>query len=135
MSSNSSTADLTELEACGGLVSHSRDGNKDEKLIFRVTVQFLKVISIFINNPLRIYSGADICRKAKLKSGTVYPMLIKLEIGGWLSSELEKIDPRKEGRPKRRLYKITYKGSVEGQKILAEHFPSVPLSFPLVGTS
>ena len=115
--------------------SRAGDGEQGGQLFFRITVQFLKVISIFISNPWREYSGADICRKAKLKSGTVYPMLIKMEVNGWLSSELEKIDPKKEGRPKKRLYKITHKGFTEGQKILAEYFPSVPSNVSLVGAS
>ena len=135
MSSNSSITDTADLDVGGNSVFQPRNSNREEKIIFRITVQFLKIISIFIKDPLKSYSGADICRKAKLKSGTVYPMLIKLEIGGWLSSELEKIDPRKEGRPKRRLYRITYKGSVEGRKILDEHFPSISFSLPLIGTN
>ena len=142
MSSNLGALSTTDREVGGDSaprpgggkpLSQAGDKGRGGQLFFRITVQFLKVISIFISNPWSEYSGADICRRAKLKSGTVYPMLIKMEVNGWLSSELEKIDPKKEGRPKKRLYKITHRGLIEGQKILAEHFPSVPPNVSLVG--
>jgi PadR family transcriptional regulator PadR len=91
----------------------------------RVTVPFLKIFSVFVNNPSEKYSGVDVCKETNLKSGTVYPMLIKLNENGWLTSEWEDIDPKKEKRPQRRFYRITRHGLLSGQKILAEHFPSM----------
>jgi PadR family transcriptional regulator, regulatory protein PadR len=95
----------------------------------KLTVPFLKTITVFINSPSRQYSGADICRETKLFSGTVYPLLYKLEEKGWIKGAWEEIDPHKEGRPKKRLYQITSSGVVHGRKLVTEHFP------PLVQTA
>lgn len=90
----------------------------------RITVPFTKVLSVFISHPKKEYSGADICRETGLKSGTVYPMLLKMTENGWLKNEWENVDPKKVGRPKRRMYVLTEKGSIHGHKILIEHFPN-----------
>lgn len=94
-----------------------------ESLEFKVTVPFLKVLSIFYNDPKQGFAGSDICAKSKLKSGTVYPLLIRLEENGWLESNWEKVDPKIIGRPKKRLYKVTKHGMQHGTKILSEYIP------------
>lgn len=91
----------------------------------RATLSFLKTLAVFVNDPQTRFSGADICRAAKLYSGAVYPLLDKMQENGWLDGEWEKIDPHKEGRPRRHLYHITRKGFVQGKKVLAEHLPEV----------
>lgn len=40
-------------------------------------------------------------------SGTVYPILLRLEQAGWLESEWETADPVLLSRPRRRLYRLT----------------------------
>lgn len=45
-----------------------------------------------------------------LPSGTVHPILARLETVGWLTSRWEDIDPRAEGRPARRYYQLTPDG-------------------------
>jgi DNA-binding PadR family transcriptional regulator len=55
--------------------------------------------------------GFDIMRAAHLPSGTVYPLLRRLEAGGLVRSRWE--DPeraRAEGRPSRRYYEVTAPG-------------------------
>jgi DNA-binding PadR family transcriptional regulator len=52
-------------------------------------------------------SGADIARVTDLASGTLYPILLRLELAGWLESNWEDGDPRELGRPRRRLYWMT----------------------------
>ena len=39
-------------------------------------------------------------------SGTLYPLLARLEAAGWFTSEWEDVDPSEVGRPRRRLYKL-----------------------------
>ena len=46
-------------------------------------------------------------------SGTVYPLLRRLEKVGWLTSLWEDIDPETEGRPKRRIFTLTDTGLSE----------------------
>jgi PadR family transcriptional regulator PadR len=61
--------------------------------------------------------GFEIMRAAHLKSGTVYPLLRRLEAGGLVRSEWEEpADARDEGRPPRRYYAAT----AQGRAALAE---------------
>ena len=74
----------------------------------RITAQTLKVLAVFLSSGKNEeLSGAEISRTAKLASGTLYPILFRLEEAGWLESHWELDDPRKLGRPRRRLYKVT----------------------------
>jgi DNA-binding PadR family transcriptional regulator len=52
--------------------------------------------------------GLSICRDADLGSGTVYPILDRLEDRGWVSSRTES-EPH-PGRPPRRYYALTGQG-------------------------
>ncbi|MBJ7442684.1 MAG: helix-turn-helix transcriptional regulator [Sphingopyxis sp.] len=55
-------------------------------------------------------SGAEIARATRLKSGTLYPLLLRLERAGWLTSEWEREEPAVLGRPRRRFYAVTAVG-------------------------
>jgi len=76
----------------------------------RLTHPTLMVLRAIIANPTQGISGAEISRATKLMSGTLYPILGRLEEAGWLESEWENVDPREVGRPRRRLYMITRAG-------------------------
>lgn len=54
--------------------------------------------------------GFEIMKLTSLASGTVYPLLRRLERSGMVTSSWEDIDPVQEGRPKRRTYEITGDG-------------------------
>jgi PadR family transcriptional regulator, regulatory protein PadR len=86
----------------------------------RVSRQILKVVKMMMETPLTPFSGAEIARAANIGPGTLYPLLQRLENGGWLTSEWEKIDPSEAGRPKRRQYRLTGKGQNEAAKALSE---------------
>lgn len=52
--------------------------------------------------------GYDLCRRAGIKSGTLYPLLIRWETQGWLTAEWR---PSPEpGRPPRHVYRLTAEG-------------------------
>lgn len=53
--------------------------------------------------------GYDIARTAGIKSGTLYPMLIRLEAQGWLEAEWQA--PAEPGRPPRHAYRLTAEGA------------------------
>lgn len=57
------------------------------------------------------FSGAEIARSTKLASGTLYPILMRLEDAGWVESRWEAEDPRELGRPRRRFYQVTGVGA------------------------
>ena len=66
--------------------------------------------------------GVEIGSAAGLPSGTVHPILARLEGVGWLISRWEEIDPRVEGRPARRYYQLTPDGLELAQAALARAY-------------
>lgn len=52
--------------------------------------------------------GYDLARRADLKSGTLYPLLIRLEAQGHLEAEWQ--EPPEPGRPPRHAYRLTAAG-------------------------
>ncbi len=73
----------------------------------RLTSQTLKVLALLTARTEPEMSGADIGRATKLASGTLYPILFRLEQARWVESHCEAEDPEQLGRPRRRLYRIT----------------------------
>lgn len=63
--------------------------------------------------------GLGLCRSTGLASGTVHPILARLEAAGWVTSEWEAIDPHAAGRPQRRYYRLTAEGAASAQAVLA----------------
>jgi len=68
----------------------------------------------------RELSGAEIAKAAKLSSGTLYPILYRLEEVGWLDSRWETGDPSVLGRPRRRYYRITGEGAKRVQRVVSD---------------
>jgi len=73
----------------------------------RLSLQSLRVLDTFLQHPTDELSGADVQRRSGLASGTLYPILLRLESAGWFVSRWENIDPATAGRPRRRLYRLT----------------------------
>lgn len=72
----------------------------------RMTRPTMKVLGAFLSDLNTGLSGADIAKETRLMSGSLYPILRRLEKQGWLSAEWEDIDPKEEGRPRRRFYTL-----------------------------
>jgi DNA-binding PadR family transcriptional regulator len=72
-----------------------------------MTTQTLRVLGAFTTSQPEELSGAEIAKKTGLQSGTLYPILARLEEAEWLESKWEDGDPRELGRPRRRLYTMT----------------------------
>jgi DNA-binding PadR family transcriptional regulator len=92
----------------------------------RITLQGMKVLRCFADDVARELSGADITKAAGLLSGTLYPLLIRFENAGWLTSRWEEDSPVEIGRPKRRLYRITGAGVRMFRNRLEEVMPGDP---------
>lgn len=73
----------------------------------RLSHQTLRVLALLSDRPNESLSGADITRQLNMLSGTVYPILMRLERAGWLKSQWERVDPSDAGRPRKRLYRLT----------------------------
>jgi PadR family transcriptional regulator, regulatory protein PadR len=72
-----------------------------------ITPKMAKVLKVFLEDPAQPRYGFEIMRLTGLASGSLYPMLARLEEAGWLTKGKEHIDPRAEGRPARLNYTIT----------------------------
>jgi DNA-binding PadR family transcriptional regulator len=77
----------------------------------RLSAQALKVLGTLLTPNDSGLSGAEIGRATKLQSGTLYPILLRLEQAGWLKSQWETDSPQELGRPRRRFYKLTGHGA------------------------
>jgi DNA-binding PadR family transcriptional regulator len=86
----------------------------------RLSHQTLRVLRIFLDKQPEEASGSDICKQTRLLSGTLYPILMRLERSGWLKSRWEHVNPRDAGRPRRRLYRLTGLGYNKSSQALAE---------------
>jgi len=77
----------------------------------RITGPTLKVLGALLSSGRIELSGAEIARATNLASGTLYPILFRLERAGWLESRWEEDNPRALGRPRRRFYHLTGVGA------------------------
>ncbi|WP_422734809.1 PadR family transcriptional regulator [Micromonospora sp. WMMD558] len=60
--------------------------------------------------------GLEIIKLTGRPSGSVYPLLDRLERHGWVTSSWEETDRR---GPRRRMYELTADGAREGQRVCA----------------
>ena len=71
--------------------------------------QSIRVLLLLLEEPTAWHYGYEISRRTGLKSGTLYPILIRLADQGWL--ETRWAAPEREGRPARHTYRLTAEGS------------------------
>lgn len=93
----------------------------------RITVPVAKVLSAFLTEPAADRYGLDLMRVTGLPSGTLYPILQRLQDAGWVEAEWEQIDPVEQARPARRYYHLTPTGAESARLALAElHAQTAP---------
>jgi PadR family transcriptional regulator, regulatory protein PadR len=63
--------------------------------------------------------GLQLVKATGRPTGTVYPILARLEDAGWITAEWE-TESNHTG-PRRRLYRLTADGAVEGAKAVEEY--------------
>jgi PadR family transcriptional regulator, regulatory protein PadR len=85
----------------------------------RMSLQTLKVLEEFLENPTDQLSGSEVHRRCGLASGTLYPILLRLEAAGWFVSRWESLDPSAAGCPRRRLYRLTPTGLRRASEVFA----------------
>jgi PadR family transcriptional regulator PadR len=85
----------------------------------RLSHTTLRVLRLFSEQPTSHLSGSEITRQTGMLSGTTYPILMRLERAGWLSSHWEDVDPKFVGRPRRRLYRLTGLGYDKSREAFA----------------
>ena len=91
----------------------------------RMTIPTQLVLRVMLDEPAREMYGLQICEAAGLPSGTIHPILARLERLGWLESRWEDVSPREEGRPRRRYYYWSKDGAEQAHIALAQAATSV----------
>jgi DNA-binding PadR family transcriptional regulator len=76
----------------------------------KVTMTVARVLRVFLEDPTAPCYGLELMKATGLPSGSLYPVLARLERAGWVRSVREQIDPVAEGRPARRYYELTPDG-------------------------
>jgi DNA-binding PadR family transcriptional regulator len=85
-----------------------------------MTLQTQAVLKVLLEDPSGQHYGLAISKGADLPTGTIYPILARLEQAGWVTSDWEDIDPRVEGRRRRRYYRLSPDGAEKARAVLAE---------------
>jgi DNA-binding PadR family transcriptional regulator len=76
----------------------------------KATMALLRILVVLLEDPTSKRYGLELCKRVGLRSGSVYPLLMRLEQQGWLTSDWEQADPHREKRPRRRFYQLTSLG-------------------------
>jgi len=85
----------------------------------RMTLTTQLVLRALLEEPAREQYGLEIVARTGLQSGTIHPILAKLEKIEWLESRWEDADPKEQGRPRRRYYRLSPDGAVRARRALA----------------
>ena len=91
----------------------------------RMTIPTQLVLRALLAEPTREMYGLQICAAAGMPSGTIHPILARLQGLGWLESRWEDAVPQEEGRPRRRYHRLTEDGAERARIALAQATTSV----------
>ncbi|MGP3913112.1 PadR family transcriptional regulator [Nonomuraea sp. 10N515B] len=91
----------------------------------RMTMPTQAVLRALLHDPGRERYGLELCELAGMPSGTLYPILARLEQIGWVESRWENPETHvAEGRPRRRYYLITADGAEQARDAIARAYRS-----------
>jgi DNA-binding PadR family transcriptional regulator len=82
----------------------------------RMSPQTGLVLQSLLAEPKAWIHGYDISRRTGLKSGTLYPILIRLAANRLLETRWEQAEP---GRPPRHMYRLTRNGAQQARRLLS----------------
>jgi DNA-binding PadR family transcriptional regulator len=89
------------------------------------SAQTLSVLAVLCTQPSAWQHGYAIAQDTGLKSGTLYPILIRLAERGLMEARWE--DEQPAGRPRRHLYRLTPEGLARaGTALAAAQAPARP---------
>jgi DNA-binding PadR family transcriptional regulator len=88
---------------------------------FRVTDATLDVLEVLLGPDEDLY-GLKVAQAIGRPTGSVFPILARLEQFGWVTSEWESGDPASKGA-RRRFYRLSPEGLARGRALLAERRP------------
>jgi DNA-binding PadR family transcriptional regulator len=84
-----------------------------------MTMQTLLILQALLKDPARELYGLELAEDTGLLPGTAYPILLRLESHGWITSRWEDIDPHAAKRPARRYYRLTASGAAQASAAFA----------------
>jgi PadR family transcriptional regulator, regulatory protein PadR len=76
----------------------------------KLTGPLERVLRVFLDDPNARHYGYDLMKAAHLASGTLYPMLARLQDQGLVTSRWEPQAEAAGGRPPRKYYQLTGEG-------------------------
>lgn len=83
----------------------------------KLSDQTLALLNVLLEQPRKWRHGYDLSRDTGLKSGTLYPILMRLCERGLLESKWE--ESSEPGRPPRHMYKLTSAGGALAKEQLS----------------
>jgi PadR family transcriptional regulator, regulatory protein PadR len=86
----------------------------------KLTKPLERVLRVLLADPAAPHYGYDLMKAAKLASGTLYPMLARLQQDGLVRSEWEAQREDAAGRPPRKYYRLTAEGARVARLELAQ---------------
>jgi PadR family transcriptional regulator, regulatory protein PadR len=87
----------------------------------RSSIATLQVLRTFFDDPAGAQYGVELIASSGLKAGTLYPILNRLELDGWVVGRWEDIDESAAGRRRRRYYRLTSAGERQARALLTQY--------------
>ena len=81
--------------------------------------QTLAILELLLESPRSWHYGYALSQRTGLKSGTLYPILVRLAEQGWLDTQWSQ--PEEPGRPPRHTYRLTAEGAKSARQRVAEY--------------
>ncbi|MGH3822790.1 MAG: PadR family transcriptional regulator [Pseudonocardiaceae bacterium] len=76
----------------------------------RLTLQTLQVLRALLDDPAGEHYGLEMSKESGLPTGSIYPILARMEAAGLVTSAWEDIDEAAAKRRRRRYYRLTSDG-------------------------
>jgi len=93
----------------------------------RSSKQTLKLLAALTAKAASWHYGYALSRETGLQSGTLYPILMRLEERGWLETQWEtpqSLAEKRGGRPPRHMYRLTASGRAWAMEALSATYGS-----------
>jgi PadR family transcriptional regulator, regulatory protein PadR len=101
----------------------------------KLTGPLERVLRVLTADPTAPHYGYDLMKAAKLPSGTLYPMLARLQQDGLVDSQWEAQREEAGGRPPRKYYRLTAEGLRVARLELAQAASRSPAGQAAHGTA
>lgn len=85
----------------------------------RLSTTTLLVLRAMLDDPRGRQYGLELIARSGVRSGSLYPILYRLELEGWIAGQWEEIDEVAAGRRRRRYYLMTALGERAATATLA----------------